>query len=197
MSTHEDKAATASAAVEVQSDQPSSHGFRNKAGRVLWALAYHLLFKWIPRPIHAPRRVILRLFGAKIASTAKVAPDVIIWAPWNLIMEPNSVMGPKVNCYNVAAIRIGRQATVSQFAHLCAASHDHTDPTLPLTTAPITIEDGAWVCTDVFVSMGVTIGRNAVIGARAVVTRSMPAGMVCVGFPCKPLKPRFPEAGKP
>jgi acetyltransferase-like isoleucine patch superfamily enzyme len=40
------------------------------------------------------------------------------------------------------------------------------------------------------VGPGVSIGRGAVIGARAVVTKSMPAWMVCAGNPCKPLKRR-------
>ena len=41
-----------------------------------------------------------------------------------------------------------------------------------------------------FVGPGVNIGRGAVIGARAVVTKNMPAWMVCAGNPCKPLKQR-------
>jgi putative colanic acid biosynthesis acetyltransferase WcaF len=39
-------------------------------------------------------------------------------------------------------------------------------------------------------SPGVTIGEGAVIGARSVVTQSMPAWMVCSGSPCRPLTER-------
>jgi len=37
---------------------------------------------------------------------------------------------------------------------------------------------------------GVTIGEGAVIGARSVVTRDVPAWMVCAGHPCVPIKER-------
>jgi putative colanic acid biosynthesis acetyltransferase WcaF len=37
----------------------------------------------------------------------------------------------------------------------------------------------------------VTIGEGAVIGARSLVTKSMPAWTVCAGSPCKPLKKRI------
>jgi acetyltransferase-like isoleucine patch superfamily enzyme len=37
---------------------------------------------------------------------------------------------------------------------------------------------------------GVVIGESAVIGAGAVVSRDMPAGMICAGNPCRPIKAR-------
>jgi putative colanic acid biosynthesis acetyltransferase WcaF len=54
----------------------------------------------------------------------------------------------------------------------------------------VRIEDGAWVATDVFIGPGVTVGREAVIGARSSVFRNMPPAMVCHGNPCRPIRPR-------
>lgn len=178
----------------VNPDRPSSLSFRNKVGRALWGLVAATLFRASPVPFHGARRAILRLFGAKIAATGRVYPTARIWAPWNLTVGEHSVVGPGVIVYSVSPIVLKEYVVVSQYAHLCSASHDYRDPQFPLIHAPIVIEDGAWVCTEAFIGMGVTIGREAVIGARAVVTRDMPAGMVCAGHPCKPIKPRFPEA---
>ena len=47
-----------------------------------------------------------------------------------------------------------------------------------------------WIAADAFIGPGVTIGEDAVIGVRSVVLKDMPKGMVCVGHPCVPLKPR-------
>jgi putative colanic acid biosynthesis acetyltransferase WcaF len=177
-------------------DQPSPHGLRNKLGRVAWLGAWLLFFRLTPTPLHVLRCFVLRLFGADVSLRAHVYPSVRIWAPWNLEMAAGACLGPDVLCYNVARVRLGAHATVSQRAHLCAASHDYRDPKMPVIAAPITIESGAWVAADAFVAMGVRIGRNAVIGARAVVTKDMPPGMICVGHPCRPVKPRFPAGAE-
>ena len=180
--------------IRMDSDQPSPHSMANKVGRLLWGLARFLLFRPSPKPLHRFRVLILRLFRADVDWTAIVHPSVDIWAPWNLTMGPHSCLAPRVACYNVARITIGDTATVSQNVHLCGASHDYKDPKFPLIRGPITIGEGAWVCADAFVAMNVRIGKNAVIGARSVVTRDMPEGMVCAGFPCVPLKPRFADS---
>ncbi|MGL5978810.1 MAG: DapH/DapD/GlmU-related protein [Erysipelotrichaceae bacterium] len=54
---------------------------------------------------------------------------------------------------------------------------------------PITIEDHVWLGANVIVNPGVTIGKNSVIGAGSVVTKSIPANVVAVGNPCKVLRP--------
>lgn len=171
----------------------SSHSFGNKLGRVLWHTVYLLLFRPSPKVFHGWRRMLLRLFGAKIHSTAKVFPSTKIWAPWNLTMDEYSCLAFDVDCYAVAPIHIGPHATVSQYSYLCSASHDISDPAMTLTTAPISIGAGAWVCADVFVAPGVTIGDGAVVGARSSVFKDIPPMMVAAGSPCRIIGPREME----
>ncbi len=52
-------------------------------------------------------------------------------------------------------------------------------------SAPITIEDNVWLGGGVIVLPGVTIGRDTVVGAGAVVTRDLPAGVLAVGNPAR------------
>jgi putative colanic acid biosynthesis acetyltransferase WcaF len=73
---------------------------------------------------------------------------------------------------------------------LCTGSHDYQSESFDIFAKKIVIEDEAWLATDVFVAPGVTIGRGAVIGARSSVFSDMPAGMICLGSPAKPVKPR-------
>lgn len=53
---------------------------------------------------------------------------------------------------------------------------------------PVEIKDGAWIGGGVIILPNVTIGKNSIVGAGSVVTRSIPDNCVAVGNPCKPIK---------
>jgi putative colanic acid biosynthesis acetyltransferase WcaF len=169
---------------------PSPHSFSNKLGRVLWGFAWLALFRLSPRLCYAWRTLLLRAFGARIGRNARISPAVRIWAPWNLTVGDEVAIAHGVDCYCVDRITIGSHATVSQYAFLCTASHDVTDPHMRLTTAPIVITDQAWVCAGAFVGPGVTLGEGAVAGARAVVTRSVAPWDIVAGNPARVIKRR-------
>ncbi len=69
-------------------------------------------------------------------------------------MGDRSCLADGVDCYCVAKITIGANTTVSQYSYLCTASHDYTDPAMPLLAAPIVIGENAWITADVFVGRG-------------------------------------------
>lgn len=134
--------------------------------------------------------MLLRLFGGKIANTAFVYPSAKIWAPWNLEMGQEAVIGDHVDCYSVDRVVIGDEATVSQYAFLCTAAHDIESPSRDLITKPIVIERGAWVFAGAFVGMGVTIGEGAIVAARSVVVKSVSPFSVVAGNPARTVKVR-------
>lgn len=53
---------------------------------------------------------------------------------------------------------------------------------------PVKIEDNVWIGGGTIILPNVTIGKNSVIGAGSVVTRSIPADCVAVGSPCRVIK---------
>jgi len=169
----------------------SPHSSRNRIGRLLWAVVYALLFRPSPRPFHFWRNRLLRLFGARLHPTSRVYPSARVWAPWNLVMHEKACIGDNVDCYNVRTITIGANSTVSQYSYLCGATHDHEDVLHPLVPMPITIGSSVWIAADVFVGPGVTIGDGTVVGARSSVFADLPAWVVAVGTPAKPIKPRI------
>lgn len=173
---------------------PSPYPLGTQVRRMAWGLGCLLLFRSSLRFMHGWRRWVLRLFGARLDDHACVQRTARIEFPWNLEMGRYASIGDYAWIYNLAPVTIGPCATVSQRSFLCTGSHDYTRPEMPLIREPITIGRGAWIAADVYVGPGISIGENAVIGARSVVTQDMPAGMVCAGHPCKPLKPRLPDA---
>lgn len=159
--------------------------------RLLWGIVWGLLARPLPRSLGLGwKRTLLRLFGAKIHPTAVVYSSAKIYFPRNLIMDAYSCLASDVDCYNVDLIHIGANTTVSQGAFLCTASHDITNSLNPLITAPIVIEDQAWVAADAFVGMGVTVGQGAVVGARAAVFKNVEPWTVVGGNPAIYLKNR-------
>ena len=152
--------------------------------RVLWGLAKPL-FRFSPRTFFGWRRFLLRLFGARVGRSVNIYNSAVIYFPWNLEIGDWSSIGEWALIYNLGPVRIGESVTISQRAHLCAGTHDHRDPALPLLKPPITVQDQAWVAADAFVGPGVSIGEGAVVGARAVAVRDVKSWDVVAGNPAR------------
>lgn len=157
----------------------------DKIRRLAWSLVQATLYRWSPVPLHGWRRLLLRFFGARVEPGAHPYPSARVWAPWNLVMGRRSCLGPYSICYSVGRVVLGEDSIVSQGAHLCAATHDHSDPAFTLMVGTIELEAGAWVAAEAFVGPGVVIGDHAVVGARAVVFRDVPAGAIVAGNPAR------------
>lgn len=140
--------------------------------------------------------MLLRLFGASVADNVHIYPTVRIAIPWNLTIGTHAAVGDRAILYALGPIRIGERCTISQGAHLCAGTHDYRDPTMPLVKSPITIGDDAWICADAFVGPGVTVGKFAIVGARAVVMNNVDENVIVIGNPAREIRRRSqPSAG--
>lgn len=85
-------------------------------------------------------------------------------------------------------VRIGAHTSLLGFNHSMAP--DRPVFRQPLTSRGIRIGDDVWIGSHVIVVDGVTIGDHCVIGAGAVVTRSLPAWSVAAGNPARVLRDR-------
>ncbi len=164
--------------------------------RALWEALRGPLFRVTPRPMWAWRRGILRMFGARIGRNVHVFPTVRIAIPWNISIDDEASVGDYAILYSLGLISIGRRATVSQHAHLCAGTHDYRRNDMLLLKPAIAIGDNAWICADAFVGPGVTIGQATIVGARAVVMKNVAENVMVMGNPAKVKGPR-PEIKRP
>lgn len=170
--------------------RPSPHPLWHRLARAAWGATWLLLFRPSPRFCYGWRRLLLRVFGARIDPRAVVHASVKVWAPWNLEMAAHASLSHHVDCYAVDRIRIGAFATVSQYSFLCTAGHDPDSPDMALTTAPITIGPHAWVAADSFVGPGVVLGEGAVVAARSTALRSVAPWTIVGGSPARALRMR-------
>jgi maltose O-acetyltransferase len=92
---------------------------------------------------------------------------------------------------DVAPVTIGAACQVASRVQFLTATHP-IDP-VPRrigweSAMPIVIGDNVWLSGGVIVCPGVTIGEDTVVGAGAVVTRDLPAGVVAMGVPARVLR---------
>lgn len=158
--------------------------------KLLWEICWRLLYRTSPRQLVGFRRWLLRKFGAKVAATANLRPSSKVWHPWIFEIGEHSCLADGVIVYNLGPVHIGDHTVLSQDAYICAGTHDYTVPSLPLQRPTIRIGSGVWICAKAFIGPGVTIADNALIGACAVVTRDVPAGVIAAGNPAKVIRPR-------
>nr|WP_231703016.1 sugar O-acetyltransferase [Tsukamurella asaccharolytica] len=107
----------------------------------------------------------------------------------HITIGANSFLNYDAILMDCAPITIGDDCSIGPRVQLLTALHpveDHAARRARWETAePITIGDNVWFGGGVIVCPGVTIGRNAVIGAGSVVTRDVPDHVVAVGNPCR------------
>ena len=110
---------------------------------------------------------------------------------WNISIGAGSFINCNSYLMDCARITIGEHVFIGPNCAMYTAIH----PLLPKErntelerAEPITIGDDCWLGGNVTICPGVTIGKGTVIGAGSVVTRDIPAGVVAVGNPCRPLR---------
>ena len=158
--------------------------------RLVWGIAYLLFFRFTPRPFHAWRSLVLRIFGAKLGRRCAIYPGANIWAPWNLECEDVVTIADDAILYNPQPIRLGSHAIVSQQAYLCGASHDCDDYAFPRVEGPIAVGRYAWICARATVMLNVTVGEGAVLALGSVATSDLEPWTVYAGLPARKVRDR-------
>ena len=167
-----------------------SFSLSNRLVRLLWRATWLALARFTPPQLHGWRRLLLRAFGANIGRTAQVWPSARIWLPSNLDLGENVLIGPGVELYNQGHISIGSYSVISQRAHICASSHDISDPHFQLVLRPIVIAERCWVAAEAFVGPGVVMAEGSIAAARTALFNDTEAYGVYRGNPATLVKKR-------
>lgn len=169
---------SAPATHRIRLSQFSGKGYdkgRSKFAQALWFATQNLVFGawWLPPRARPP---LLRLFGATIGKNVFIRHRVRVLWPWKLAIGDESWIGEGAWLLNLERIDIGRDVCISQEAFLCTGSHRFSDTNFDYDNAPITVGDGTWIATQALLLRGVTVGRDCLVGARAIVHESLADG---------------------
>jgi putative colanic acid biosynthesis acetyltransferase WcaF len=133
---------------------------------------------------------VLKIFGANLSGIPFIHSSARIQIPWNLTMENRACLGEYTNAYSLGKIKILEGATIAQEAYLCTGTHDFNDPSLQLITKPITIGKNAFIGARAMILPGVSIGNQAIVGAMSVVPKDVPDHQIVAGNPAKKIRER-------
>ena len=137
------------------------------------------------------RRSLLEELLGSLGEDTELRPPLRVDYGTNLHVGARCFANFGLVALDVAPITIGDDVQIGPDVQLLTPTHP-LDADLRRAkweaAEPITIGDNVWLGGGVIVCPGVTIGADTVVGAGAVVTRDLPAGVVAVGNPARVLR---------
>lgn len=145
------------------------------------------------------RRDFLRTFVAKLDEGAMINSPFYMEFANHLEMGVNSFINYDCIMLNNAMVKLGDNVLVGPKVSFYTAMHpiDVKQREQWLVYAkPITVEDNVWIGGSATILGGVTIGKNAIVGAGAVVTKDVEPNTIVVGNPARVLRKITAEDSK-
>ena len=150
-----------------------------------------------PRNMENRTRILRELMG-------HVGENVVVDRPFycdhgkNIFVGDNVIINMNCTFVDNESIRIGSNVLIASNVQIYTSSHpvlpearlvekwqEKESPFFRTYALPVEIQDNVWIGGGCIILPGVTIGKNSVIGAGSVVTRSIPENCVAVGNPCR------------
>ncbi|GGW52411.1 sugar O-acetyltransferase [Streptomyces griseoloalbus] len=152
-------------------------------------LAARYLAAYPENPAEA-RPILAELLGS-VGEDVEVRPPLHVDYGSNITIGARTFVNYNLTALDVARISIGEDCQIGPNVQLLTPTHPvEPQPRRDKLEAalPITVGDNVWLGGGAIICPGVTIGDNSVIGAGAVVTRDVPANVVAVGNPARPVR---------
>ena len=137
------------------------------------------------------RRRLLEELVASVGEETEIRPPFYVDYGSRITIGARCFANFGLTALDVAPITIGDDVQIGPYVQLLTPTHPvDAGPRLAKWEAahPITIGDNVWLGGGVIVLPGVTIGRDTVVGAGAVVTKDLPAGVLAVGNPARVIR---------
>lgn len=113
----------------------------------------------------------------------------------DITLAEDANIGFNVEVFSAARVRVGARTLIAAYTYLVGGDHlfDRTDvPVLHQgrTARGIDVGENVWLGAHVVVADGVTVGRDAIVGAGAVVTADVPEFQIAAGVPARVVRDR-------
>ena len=158
-------------------------------------LTWYGLFKYLPPPVgDFLRYVACKPFFKKLGNV-RIRDGVTIYYPYKIQMSNAVTLNEHIYLSGYGGIEIGEGCRIGTGTTIISSDHafDKLDEPIRkqgLIAGKVVLKENVWVGANVTILKGVTIGKNAIIAAGAVVTDDVPDNAIAGGVPAKIIKYR-------
>jgi acetyltransferase-like isoleucine patch superfamily enzyme len=116
----------------------------------------------------------------------------------DIVIEDHANLGFNCEIFSASRVRVGKSILMAAYTYLVGGDHLYDRIDIPVleqgrTARGIDVDDNVWLGTHVVVTDGSRIGRDAIIGAGAVVVGEIPAFAIATGIPARVVRDRRAE----
>jgi len=136
-------------------------------------------------PFHSLRKIAYTRAGYHIGKGSTIHTHAIFYALGGLHIGNDSIVGEFVTLDTRGGLTIGNHVDIASGVMIYTSQHDIHSPTFSDVYGKVTIEDYVFIGPRTILLPGVTIGKGAIVGAGAVVTKNVEPFSIVGGVPAK------------
>lgn len=156
------------------------------------------LYNWQTFFLASLRAAAWRLAAKRIGHKTYLFSGVRLLSPANVSIGNCCCINHGTDIGGAGGVEIGDFVLIGPNCQILTSNHKYDSCEKPISyqwidNAPVKIGDDVWLAANVVILPGVTVGRGAIIGAGAVVTKDVAPFAIVGGVPAKLIKYRFDE----
>ena len=149
-----------------------------------------------PKNLHRQRELLRKLLPNVEAELVEILAPFMVDYGYHVWIGAGSFLNRNIYLMDCAEIRIGKKCFIGPNCGFYTALHpidiEKRGEGLEM-AKPITVGDNVWIGADVTILPGVKIGAGSVIGAKSLVSKDIPSGVIAYGNPCRVIKKAAPS----
>ena len=116
-----------------------------------------------------------------------------------IVIDDHANLGFNCEVFSASRVRVGKSVLIAAYTYLVGGDHLYDRIDIPVleqgrTARGIDVDDNVWLGTHVVITDGSHVGRDAIIGAGAVVVGEIPAFAIATGIPARVVRDRRSNA---
>lgn len=136
-------------------------------------------------PSHNIRKFFYRASGIKIGRGSSIHMGAKFYDLKSIVIGEDTIIGENCVLDGRSKLEIGNHVDIASEVMIYNSEHDINSDNFSAKEAPVSIQDYVFVGPRAIILPGVSIGKGAVVGAGAVVTKDVPPYTIVGGVPAK------------